>query len=356
MFRPTSAALAALLLLLFPALAAAHGLSGEAADKSTIEFVPLGIEHMLLGWDHLLFILGVVMLAGRMDRAAKLITTFVAGHSFTLILATLMDWRLSPTLVDIVIALSVVAVGVLGVRGRPKEWQPIYIMVGVFGLIHGFGLATRLLDLGVPDDGLLLKTIAFNVGLEIGQLIAIAVVVGILWQAARILGPRWQVVRRGAYVGMVATGLIASVALAVTGDDEVDATPRPVVADGTPATQAACTERRVEPPTSFAGGHPAKKWYGPGEEAPAVDFDHVKGDGYVVVRYAGDLEPAQVEELRLTIDASPENVVGGEDPGQAVPIKAYAAFRELNCTRFDAAALAEFRSKWFADVEAGTFR
>ncbi len=356
MLRPVHCTLAVLALLLLPAVAAAHGLDGEAADKSTIEFIPLGIEHMLLGWDHLLFILGVVLLAGRVDRAAKLITTFVAGHSFTLILATLMDWRLSPTLVDIVVALSVVTVGVIGVRGRPKDWEPIYVMVGVFGLIHGFGLATRLLDLGVPDDGLLLKTLAFNVGLEVGQLVAIAIVVGMIWQAARALGPRWDLVRRGAYAGMIAAGLIASVALAASGDDDVDTTSRPIVADGTRPAASACTQTRVAPPMSFAGGHPTKAWFGPGEAAPTVDFDHVKGDGYVVVRYSPRLTTAQAEQLRVAIDGAAQNVVGGEDPAQDVPLKASTAYRELRCTRFDLAALDAFRSKWFADVEAGTFR
>ena len=73
-----------------------------------LEFVPLGIEHMLLGWDHLLFITGVVVLSGNLRRAAKLITLFVAVHSLTLLVATLAGWKLDATLVDVVIALSLV--------------------------------------------------------------------------------------------------------------------------------------------------------------------------------------------------------------------------------------------------------
>jgi len=85
------------LLLAAPPVASAHGIHGSAASLSTLEFVPLGIEHMLLGWDYLLFIVGVVLLAGKMGRAAKLISLFVAGHSLTLIVATLVGWQLDAT-------------------------------------------------------------------------------------------------------------------------------------------------------------------------------------------------------------------------------------------------------------------
>ncbi|WP_309235798.1 HupE/UreJ family protein [Amycolatopsis sp. SID8362] len=143
-----------------PPAASAHGISGSAADKNTLEFIPLGIEHMLLGWDHLLFIAGIVLLAGELRRAAKLISVFVLGHSTTLIAGTLAGWRVDATVVDIVIALSLVFVGVVGWFG---------LGVFAFGLVHGLGLSTRLQDLGLPEDGLFGRVIAFNVGVEIGQ-------------------------------------------------------------------------------------------------------------------------------------------------------------------------------------------
>lgn len=83
------------------------------------EFVPVGIEHMLFGWDHLLFIAGVVLQAGRRGRAAKLIMVFVPGHGTTLIVATLVGWRVNATAVDIVIALSVAFVGFAGTIAPP---------------------------------------------------------------------------------------------------------------------------------------------------------------------------------------------------------------------------------------------
>lgn len=78
----------------------AHGIEADASGKSAWEFLPLGIEHMLLGWDHLLFILGVLLLAANLARAAKLISSFVVGHSLTLIVATLAEWRVHAGVVD----------------------------------------------------------------------------------------------------------------------------------------------------------------------------------------------------------------------------------------------------------------
>lgn len=205
----TSAALGALAL---PAVANAHGIRGEATNKTTLEYVPLGIEHMLLGWDHLLFILGIVLLAGLPWRAAKLISLFVAGHSLTLVMATLFEWRVSPTLVDVIIALSVVLVALLGLRGRPDDFLVPGAIIFVFGLIHGFGLSTRLQDLGIPDDGLVGKTIAFNAGIEIGQLMAVTVMVAVVWTVARHV-PEWPSVRRGAYAVIAAAGAVGAAVL-----------------------------------------------------------------------------------------------------------------------------------------------
>lgn len=104
-----------------PGVAAAHRISGSATDKTTIEYIPLGTEQMLVEWDHLLSVLGIVPLARQMKRAAKLISPFVAGDSLTLILGTMFEWRLSPSLVDAIIALSVVFVAALGLRGPARR-------------------------------------------------------------------------------------------------------------------------------------------------------------------------------------------------------------------------------------------
>jgi hydrogenase/urease accessory protein HupE len=159
------AAVTVSMLVGLPGVALAHGIGGEAANLGLWGFIPLGIEHMLLGWDHLLFIAGIVLLAGQLKRSAKLISLFVLGHSTTLILATMVGWKLNATLVDVVIALSLVFVGVVGWIGRPKQWNWFALCILGFGLIHGLGLSTRLQDLGIPRDGSLLpKVIAFNVG------------------------------------------------------------------------------------------------------------------------------------------------------------------------------------------------
>ena len=230
--------------------AAAHGLDGSAADKSTLGFLPLGIEHMLLGWDHLAFICGVVLIAGSLSRAAKLISVFVVGHSSTLIVATLAGWQVSPTAVDIVIALSVLFVGVVGLRGRPTDWTWFYATVAVFGLIHGFGLSTRLQDLGLPEDGELGRIIAFNVGLEIGQLAAITAFVGLVTLLTRY-APKWEQVRRVAYGALAAAGLVAAGILSFPGEEEdtVAATKR---------VSSDCVEAKSDPP-KFRGGRPAAR-------------------------------------------------------------------------------------------------
>ena len=220
--RRTLAGLAApALVLALPAAALAHGIAGRATNLTTLEYIPLGVEHMLLGWDHLLFVLGIVLLAGNGKRAAKLISLFVLGHSLTLILATIFEWRLSPTLVDAVIALSVVLVAALGIRGRPKDWTVPAVVILVFGLIHGLGLSTRLQDLGIPHEGLIGKTIAFNIGIEIGQLVAVLAMVALILLIRELTpGPRWEPIKRGLFGAIALAGTIGAVfLLADLGDD-----------------------------------------------------------------------------------------------------------------------------------------
>ena len=191
----------------------AHGITGRATDLSTFEYVPLGVEHMLLGWDHLLFVLGIVLLAGQMQRAAKLISLFVLGHSLTLIAGTIFEWRISTAFVDAVIALSVVFVAVLGLCGRPDDWTVPAAAIFGFGTVHGLGLSTRLQELGIPDAGLLGKTIAFNIGLEIGQLLAVLVMVGVIRTLAPRI-PRWDRVKQGTFAAMAVIGTVGAIVLA----------------------------------------------------------------------------------------------------------------------------------------------
>jgi hydrogenase/urease accessory protein HupE len=197
----------------------AHGVHGEAATTSTGGFVWLGFIHMLAGWDHLLFIAGVVLLAGQVRRAAVMISLFALGHSLTLIVATLAGWRFNPTLVDVVIALSLAFVGVVGWWGRPTRWGWFAAAVFGFGLIHGLGLSTRLQDVGVGDGvAAAVQVIAFNIGVELGQLVAILAIVmlgQIIW---RHLSQRltWQTMWRTVHAGLMIIGLAGGAILATT--------------------------------------------------------------------------------------------------------------------------------------------
>jgi hydrogenase/urease accessory protein HupE len=191
--------------------ASAHGIGG--GGETVGDFVWLGFTHMLLGWDHLLFVGGVVLLAGQVRRAAKLISLFALGHSTTLIIATLAEWRINAVLVDVVIALSVVFVGVVGVIGRPRRWRGFAAVVLGFGLIHGLGLSTRLQDLGLPGDGLIPRVLAFNVGVELGQLLAVVA----MFMIGDVLRHyiTWPKAPRFTNVGLVAAGLVTASVLVV---------------------------------------------------------------------------------------------------------------------------------------------
>ncbi|MFB9691222.1 HupE/UreJ family protein [Amycolatopsis plumensis] len=327
--------------VVFAPAASAHGISGSAADKSTLEFIPLGIEHMLLGWDHLLFIAGIVLLAGELRRAAKLISVFVLGHSTTLIAATLAGWRVDATVVDIVIALSLVFVGVVGWFGRPTRWRWFGLGVFAFGLVHGLGLSTRLQDLGLPEDGLFGRVIAFNVGVEIGQLLAIAVMIVLGKLAARVI--TWSRAHKAAHGGLVAAGLVAAVVLSV-----VAVTAAPADAIGS------CSVRpRTETYPGGEGGHPDRDFYEPTEAFPATDFGHVLGDGFVLVHYQPTITPQELTELRAFVTGPDgQRVIGGVMPQQTEKIKAINARTTLTCDRLDIAALKEFKSRWFADPQS----
>jgi hydrogenase/urease accessory protein HupE len=161
--------------LAIPGAASAHGLHGEA--QTIPGFIWLGVRHMIGGWDHVLFIAGIVLLAREARLAAKLISVFVLGHSVTLLLATLAGWQINANVVDAVIAASVAYIGLRILRGRPTVWAPTVLTIFAFGLVHGLGLSTRVQTITLPEGGALVaRILAFNVGVEIGQLIALAVI------------------------------------------------------------------------------------------------------------------------------------------------------------------------------------
>jgi len=176
-------ALIALIALMSASGLYAHGISDSdkqsMIDGDYLQYVELGASHMLLGYDHLLFLFGVIFFLTKFKDIVKFITAFTLGHSITLIFATFMEISANYFLIDAVIALTVFYKGFDNIDGFKKYLKMnspnLVILVFAFGLIHGFGLSTRLQQLPLGDEGLLLKIISFNVGVEIGQVLALTV-------------------------------------------------------------------------------------------------------------------------------------------------------------------------------------
>ena len=182
--RCRGAALVAAVFLSSAIPAFAHGVAGgDAVFLETargVQFWPylyLGAKHMFTGYDHLLFLLGVIFYLFRMRDVAIYVTLFSLGHSITLLFGVLSGIRLDAHIVDAIIGFSVVykAFDNLGGFQRLLGYSPNQkAVVLLFGLIHGFGLATKLQDLSLSPDGLVPNMIAFNIGVELGQLAALA--------------------------------------------------------------------------------------------------------------------------------------------------------------------------------------
>ena len=142
---------------------------------------------MLGGYDHLLFVLGIAVLFPRPWEVLKAVTLFTLGHSLTLLAATLVGLTVGPLLVDAVVALSVAYVGgeILLTREQPVSVSRARVAIFSFGLVHGLGLSTRLQALGLPQDDPLARVLAFNVGVEAGQLAALVVFLALVYVLRR---------------------------------------------------------------------------------------------------------------------------------------------------------------------------
>jgi hypothetical protein len=192
--------LAALAMTLLPALAFAHGVSSkDAAFVAGINgtawgpFAYLGAKHMVTGYDHLLFLAGVVFLLHRLKDVAVYATLFAVGHSITLLGAVLLGYRANPYIVDAIIGLSVVYKGfenIGGFRSLRFALNPRAAVFG-FGLVHGLGLATKLQELKLSRDGLASNLVSFNLGVELGQLAALTLMVLVFtfWRRTRSFQP-----------------------------------------------------------------------------------------------------------------------------------------------------------------------
>lgn len=151
----------------------------ESSGLNLIPFIYLGAKHMVTGYDHLLFLFGVIFFLYRMKEIGIYVTLFAVGHSVTLLYGVLSETQVNPYLVDAIIGLSVVykALDNMGAFRRMLGYQPnTKAAVLIFGFFHGFGLATKLQDFTLSPDGLVPNILAFNVGVEIGQLLALSAI------------------------------------------------------------------------------------------------------------------------------------------------------------------------------------
>ena len=169
----------------------AHGVTADDArflrsidGPAIVPLLYLGAKHMVTGYDHLLFLAGVVFFLYRPRHIVVYVSLFTLGHSLTLLAGALGGLRANPHLIDSVIGLSVVYKGFensggfrrLGVRPDPRA------AVFIFGLFHGLGLATKLQDLSLSPNGLVINIVSFNAGVELGQGLALgAVLIGLMW-------------------------------------------------------------------------------------------------------------------------------------------------------------------------------
>lgn len=151
----------------------------ETVGVNPIPFIYLGAKHMMTGYDHLLFLLGVIFFLYRMKDVTIYVTLFAVGHIVTLLSGVLMEISISSYIIDAIIGFSVVykALDNMGAYQRWFGFQPnTKAATLIFGLLHGFGLATKILDYELSPDGLLANLIFFNIGVELGQILALAVI------------------------------------------------------------------------------------------------------------------------------------------------------------------------------------
>ena len=151
----------------------------EISGVNLLPFMYLGAKHMMTGYDHILFLFGVIFFLYRLQHIAIYVSLFSIGHSTTMILGVYFNVGINSYLIDAIIGLSVVykALDNLGAYQRWFGFQPdTKVATLVFGLFHGFGLATKIIEYEISPDGLVPNLLAFNVGVEIGQLLALSVI------------------------------------------------------------------------------------------------------------------------------------------------------------------------------------
>ncbi len=205
-----------LMLIAFATSAYAHAVTpGDAGyiqeifGVHIISFIYLGAKHMITGYDHILFLLGVVFFLYHMKDVAIYVSIFAVGHSITMIAGVWFGWGINAYIIDAIIGLSVVykALDNLGLYQKWLGFQPnTKAATLIFGLFHGTGLASKILDYQLSDDGLLANLLAFNVGVEVGQLLALFVILIVMGYWRR--SPNFMRQASVANIIMVGLGLL----------------------------------------------------------------------------------------------------------------------------------------------------
>lgn len=206
----------AAVLLALPQIALAHDVAqGDRAyvaathSAAVVPFLYLGAKHMVTGYDHILFLIGVVMYLYRLRQVVLYVSMFTIGHSLTLLLGVLLGTGADSHVVDAIIGLSVVYKGAenLGLLRRIGWTLDPRVAVLAFGLCHGLGLATKLLSLAISPEGLVINLLSFNLGVELGQVLVLFFVVSMLnlWRlrpsfVARAAAVNWILVGCGALI------------------------------------------------------------------------------------------------------------------------------------------------------------
>ncbi len=191
-------------LVVLPLVSVAHDVSG--GDRELLQnggllaYIWVGAKHMLTGYDHLLFLIGVIFHLTDFRHIVKFITAFTIGHSITLISATYLGIAVNEHLIDAIIGLSVFYKGFenLGLFQKVFKAEPPHLlnMVFLFGLIHGLGLSARLQSFAMAQEDILLKILSFNLGVELGQVLALIPIVLIInaWRSKESFNPLFKAV------------------------------------------------------------------------------------------------------------------------------------------------------------------
>lgn len=192
--------------------AAPQAMIAREAERPPVwrTYFVIGVEHILAGWDHLLFVIALVLLLREWRRAVVAATAFTVAHSITLAGASLGLVAMPQRPVEVLIALSIVFLAVEIARADPARpsltMRMPWVVAFLFGLLHGFGFAGALAEIGLPDDALVPALVAFNLGVEAGQLLVVAATLAVIAAVARVALARLQpALRLGAY-GIGVTG------------------------------------------------------------------------------------------------------------------------------------------------------